>query len=222
MGIGRSPQLAGSGHLGTLLFLANVVIMSKRKLEIDSTTRDEWERRQRLDARDASAFYFERILPAVVRHHQQDAAPVPRIEFLVSLMGLSPETTAIATAFLKPTRLEIVASHHSLRYCDQCIEFLAANALIRPEMISVRRVDPTDHDELFKALCDALATTTESRLVDVTGGKKVMSAVAGYAAWINGVPICYLESGAYNEQMRRPEPGSETLVILEPPGQRDQ
>ena len=191
--------------------------MSKRKPEISSTTRDEWERRQRLDAHDASAFYFERILPAVVRHHQQDEVPRPRIELLVSLMGLSPETTAIATAFLKPTRLEIVASHHSLRYCDQCIEFLAANALIRPEMISVRRVDPTDHDELFKALCDALATTTESRLVDVTGGKKVMSAVAGYAAWINGVPICYLESGAYNEQMRRPEPGSETLVILDPP-----
>lgn len=191
--------------------------MSKRKLEIDSTTRDEWERRQCLDARDASAFYFERILPAVVRHHQQDAAPGPRIELLVSLMGLSPETTVISTAFLKPTRLEIVTSHHSPKYSDQCIEFLTANALMRREVISVRRVDPTDHNELFNALSDALATTTASRLVDVTGGKKVMSAVAGYAAWICGVPICYLESSAYNEQMRRPEPGSETLVILDRP-----
>lgn len=33
-----------------------------------------------------------------------------------------------------------------------------------------------------------------------------MSAVAGYAAWRLGVPVCYLESRAYNEQMRRPEP----------------
>ena len=44
-----------------------------------------------------------------------------------------------------------------------------------------------------------------------------MSAVAGYAAWRLGVPVCYLESRAYNEQMRRPEPGSEEIFVLEPP-----
>jgi hypothetical protein len=44
-----------------------------------------------------------------------------------------------------------------------------------------------------------------------------MSAVAGFAAWSLGLPVCYLESRAYNEQMRRPEPGTEELIILESP-----
>ncbi len=132
-------------------------------------------------------------------------------------MGFSPETTVLATALVRPQRLVIVASSNAERYCEQCIEFLVEHALVAREVISVRMVDPTDHDALFVTLCDALAGTSGRRLVDLTGGKKIMSAVAGYAAWSLGLPVCYLESRAYNEQMRRPEPGSEEIFILEPP-----
>ena len=184
---------------------------------IDATLRAAWVRLQSTDAGAASAFYFQHILPVVVKHHQQRVPTAASCELLVSLMGLSPETTVLATALVRPQQLVIVASKNAERYCEQCIAFLTEHTLIAREMISVRMVDPTNHDALFVTLCDALASTSGRRLVDLTGGKKIMSAVAGYAAWSLGLPVCYLESRAYNEQMRRPEPGSEEIFILEPP-----
>jgi hypothetical protein len=191
--------------------------MLKSSLKIDATLRAEWSRLQSTDAGAASAFYFQHILPAVVKHHRQRVSTVASCELLVSLMGFSPETTVLATAFLRPQQLVIVASKNAERYCEQCIAFLTEHTLSAREAISVRMVDPTDHDALFVTLCDALAGTSGHRLVDFTGGKKIMSAVAGYAAWSLGLPVCYLETRAYNEQMRRPEPGSEEIFILEPP-----
>lgn len=184
---------------------------------INITTRAEWVRLQSTDAGAASAFYFQHILPVVVRHHWQRVPAAASCELLVSLMGLSPETTVLATAFVRPKQLVIVASKNAERYCEQCVAFLTEHTLIARELINVRMVDPTDHDALFMTLSDALAGASGRRLVDLTGGKKIMSAVAGYAAWSLGLPVCYLESRAYNEQMRRPEPGSEELFIFEPP-----
>lgn len=192
-------------------------VMPAADFNLDSAVRLEWEKLQRTDARSASAFYFRSVLPSVVKHHQQQAAPLPPCELLVSLMGLSPETTVLATAFVRPQRLMIIASRKADHYCEQCTDFLTEHKLIEPEAISARFVEPTDHDALYGALCAALATASGRRLVDLTGGKKIMSAVAGYAAWTLGLPVCYLESSAYNEQMRRPEPGSEQIFILEPP-----
>ena len=185
--------------------------------EIEVATRIEWERLQRSDAGAASAFYFQHILPVVVMHHRQRVPTSASCELLVSLMGFSPETTVLTAVFVQPRQLVIVASKNAERYCEQCIAFLTEHALIAREMISVRMVDPTDHDALYATLCNALAGASGRRLVDLTGGKKIMSAVAGYAAWSLGLPVCYLESRAYNEQMRRPEPGSEEIFILEPP-----
>jgi hypothetical protein len=184
---------------------------------IDEAQRTEWERLQRKDARAASAFYFQKILPTVVMHHQQRVPPAALCELLVSLMGFSPETTVLATVFIRPQRLVIVASQNAEPYCEQCVDFLVEHRLLAREAVSVQFVDPTDHRVLYGTLCDELAATSGSRLVDLTGGKKIMSAVAGFAAWSLGLPVCYLESRAYNEQTRRPEPGSEELFILESP-----
>lgn len=191
--------------------------MLKPTLKVDATLRVEWARLQSTDAGAASAFYFQHILPVVVKHHRKRVPTAASCELLVSLMGLSPETTVLTTAFVRPQQLVIVASKNAERYCEQCIAFLTEHTLIAREMISVRMVDPTNHDALFVTLCDALSSTSGHRLVDLTGGKKIMSAVAGYAAWSLGLPVCYLESRAYNEQMRRPEPGSEEIFILERP-----
>jgi hypothetical protein len=185
--------------------------------EIATATRAEWERLQRADAAGASKFYFQHILPTVVMHHRQHSPrPIP-CDLLVSLLGFSPETTVLATTFMRPQQLVIVTSINTERYCRQCMDFLTEHALIGRERIGVRVIDATDHDALYMALCDALVGASGSCMVDLTGGKKIMSAVAGYAAWSLGLPICYVEGRAYNEQMRRPEPGSEEIVILNPP-----
>jgi hypothetical protein len=191
--------------------------MFKTGFNIDATERAEWERLQRIDARAASVYYFRNILPMVVAHHRQNMPAESRCELLVSLMGLSPETTVLVTAFLHPQRLVIIASRNADQYCEQCLHFLAEHGLLERGAIDFRMVEPTDHSALYALLGEVLASEDGRRMVDLTGGKKIMSAVAGYAAWTLGLPICYLESRAYNEQMRRPEPGTEVLTILESP-----
>ena len=52
--------------------------------------------------------------------------------------------------------------------------------------------------------------------VDITGGKKIMSASAAQAAWEIDAPLCYIE-GDYDPKMRRPTIGSERLEILKNP-----
>ncbi len=191
--------------------------MLNEQLEIDGNLLAEWEQKHRTDAFAAAEFYFRNILPAVVAHHQQNSGITLPCELLVSLMGLSPETTVLATTFVRPRRLQILASQNSSRYCTQCIDFLVQHELLTRESIGVCIIDPIDHQKLYAVLLDELGRTSGSRLVDLTGGKKIMSAVAGHAAWSLGLPVCYLESRAYNEQTRRPKPGSEELMILNPP-----
>ena len=191
--------------------------MQKNRFEIDGDNRVEWERLQRIDARAASGFYFQNILPQVVRHHREAAPTGSRYDLLISLMGLSPETTVLVTAFLRPQRLVIFSSRNTGQYCEQALAFLAEHELQPRSAVAVRLVDAANHNELCKVLRGELAAEKGRRIVDLTGGKKIMSAVAGYTAWGLGLPVCYLESRAYNEQMRRPEPGSEEIIIYKPP-----
>ena len=60
----------------------------------------------------------------------------------------------------------------------------------------------------------------ERALVDITGGKKIMSAIAGQVAWDLDLPLCYLESPAYNPALRRPDPGSEVLLVFPKPSEQ--
>ena len=86
----------------------------------------------------------------VVMRHRQNKPPAVPCELLVSLMGFSPETTVLATTLVQPRQLVVIASKSAGGYCDQCLEFLTEHSLMAREMISVRMVDPTDHDALLR------------------------------------------------------------------------
>lgn len=184
---------------------------------IDHSILTRWESIQRTSAREASIFYFCEILPQVVAHQQSKGKALANCDLLVSLMGFSPETTVITTALLRPRRLVVVASENAKWHLELCQSFLSNHKLLAVESMSSRMIDPLDHRGFFKILTDELSKENGRRVVDLTGGKKIMSAVAGYAAWSLGLPVCYLESRAYNEKTRRPEPGSEEILMLEPP-----
>jgi hypothetical protein len=185
--------------------------------KIPPKTLKEWEHALAQDAFQATEFYFENILPTVVAYHRQKPDLVPQYELLVSLMGLSPETTVLAVAMVRPQKLIILASENTSKHCDLCRNFLVQHSLLKKHSVQVRFIDPVDHQQLHDKLMVSLKSTKGSRIVDLTGGKKIMSAVAGYVAWSLGLPICYLDSQLYNQTLRRPEPGSETLRVMNPP-----
>jgi hypothetical protein len=186
-------------------------------LSIEPADLAEWKRLQQTDARAASVHYFRRILPKVVEYHQLRRTPVQGFDFLLSLMGMSPETTVLTVNFLRPRKLIVAVSRNAEDYFHQCAAFLAASGLLPHSAVRMIPVDSSDYLQMHALLVSEICAMSGKRIVDVTGGKKIMSAVAAAAAWALGLPICYLESQAYNEEMRRPAPGSEELIVLPPP-----
>lgn len=181
---------------------------------------------------EAGDYYFERILPVVIE--RLEANPVHQrlreeeYHTLVSLMGFSPETTVIATAILRPKRLLIILSGSDKvgKSYDRAVEYLARHKILKFAQIDKRLVDPTDPVCIYEDIRHAIfhgydSATSQHHIFDVTGGKKVMSATAGQVAWEQKLPLCYIE-GVYDEQKRRPVPGTELLIRLPNPSkQRD-
>ena len=80
--------------------------------------------------------------------------------------------------------------------------------LISPAEWRIEDVDPTDTSGIYEAIrrhADGHAGDDRLRVMDVTGGKKIMSATAAVAAWELRMPLCYVEGGV---RARAPPPAS--------------
>lgn len=173
----------------------------------------------------ALSFYFENILPLVVTNIQERAKhayagePPGQWDSLVSLMGYSPETTVIATAAVRPRkRLIMVTSDNTLPHYDLVLGTLTRMGILKPHQIQHEVITPDDPRQIYDAVTSSIQKTQGNTLVDVTGGKKIMSATAAQAAWELNARLCYID-GDYDPVLRRPTPGSERLIVLFDPSQ---
>ncbi len=174
------------------------------------------------DSDAALLFYFDNVLPMVVANLEKCPQQIELrklgCSILVSTMGFSPETTVLAASVLRPERLVIIVSQQSQSALDLAIAHLVKNEILPFSAIRVEDVDPTDTDGIYSAIRRHFVQTAHSGapIMDVTGGKKVMSATAAIAAWELKIPLCYVE-GVYDQALRRPQPGSEKIVLLRNP-----
>lgn len=172
----------------------------------------------------STRFQMEQLLPLTARrcHAKLDPLLQGQVDGLVSLVGMSPQTTIMVTEALRPMRLLLVSSSNSHAssqaieswLCDPKREWRAP----RPE---VRPIPPTDPDAIGAAVRDWVrairAQAPAARVVlDATGGKKSMSVVAGMLAVELGLEVVYLDS-AYDPSLRMPRPGSEVVVPIRVP-----
>lgn len=163
---------------------------------------------------EAQAFYFDEVLPKVI--DAQDVANLQneQCDVLISLMGFSPETTVISASLLKPKRLIVITGDNTEKNYDLAAEFLLDRKILRPSQMQVRSIDITNVSEIYKIIEERAGE--QNVFVDITGGKKIMSAAAAQAAWEINATLCYIE-GVYNPEIRRPEPGTEKLIFLDNP-----
>ncbi len=184
--------------------------------------------------RAAQRHYFAHVLPRVLEVLRQtpshEALRSARTHTLVSLMGFSPETTIIAAAIVQPKRLVVLlgqsdAGEASVESSyDDAVDYLKTHKILEPSSIELRRIDSLDPLQMYRVLSRVLrdapiVDNDRSAMVDVTGGKKVMSATAAQAAWELDIPLCYTE-GTYDATLRRPKPGSERVLRLPNPSQQ--
>jgi CRISPR-associated protein (TIGR02710 family) len=141
--------------------------------------------------------------------------PVPEVDTLVSLSGFSPETTLLAFELVRPRRLTIVSSENVSDKLDVIIEKL--HGRLKPSQIHHQFCDPADplgiYDIVKKAVRPPSGDGAVSAMIDITGGKKVMSASAALAASQLDLQMCYV-NGDFDAEMRVAVPGTERLKVL--------
>jgi CRISPR-associated protein (TIGR02710 family) len=169
-------------------------------------------------AEQARRFRLEQLLQPTVEQAQRNSADVPRepIDLLVSLSGFSPETTILAFELLRPQRLMIIASEEARASVD-----IIQQALNLPlSRLDVRYTDPIDPRGIYQFIKEAARPFPEAEevkaVIDITGGKKVMSASAALAAAQLDLALCYINS-TFDAEMRLSVPGTERLVIVPNP-----
>jgi CRISPR-associated protein (TIGR02710 family) len=167
----------------------------------------------------ATAFRRERLFPEVVRRARARFEGVPRCSLLVSLSGFSPETTILAWEILRPPAVLILSSEEAAASIDFIHDHLAA-AGMRPRQIRFEAVDPSDVRGIFDAIDKEKrrlsAELSAEVVLDITGGKKLMSAAGALAASQLQIPLAYVDS-AYDPELRAPRPGTERLLLLPSP-----
>ena len=171
----------------------------------------------------ATAYRFAEMLPQVILRAQRNssAGGRPRVDLLVSLSGFSPATTILAYELLRPKQLFVISSEGTDHSIDVIHDYV-----VRPDRLAARHFnhepcDGTDplsiYQEVKKRVApDRAAARPASAIIDITGGKKVMSAAAALVAWRLNLRLCYVDS-RYDPEMRQPFPGTERLLIVDNP-----
>lgn len=171
----------------------------------------------------ALRYYLAEMLDEVVRQaaarSELRAAPVP---LLISLVGFSPVTTILSYELLRPERLLVVTSAQAEESVDVIARYVVADGRLRHRDFMHRWCNPTDPHGIYRVVkeeLEGLQTSAGERgeaVIDITGGRKVMSAAAALAAWQLDLRLCYIET-EWDPALRQAIPGSDRLLLLDNP-----
>jgi hypothetical protein len=179
----------------------------------------------------AIRFWVENLAKPIIdqaRQRLQKTGRLPKVDLLVSVAGFSPETTIITAGVLRPEQILVISSEVAYGMIDIIGEFVMKQGL-RLSQFRHESCNPADLS-LFELICrrvkshrDAIASKGSKAekaetLIDITGGKKVMSAGAAMAAGELDLRICYVDN-QYDDSRRAAVPGTEEIVLLDSPYQ---
>lgn len=184
----------------------------------------------------ARRYYLDEMFTEVVQcacERSFRERPPPNVYLLISLLGYSPETTLLIFELLRPSRLLVITNRDAEEKLDCLYDRLILPGKLKFSQYERADCEASDYANIFRIIerrlqqedvrqeIEKARQETNEQLpripvmVDITGGKKVMGAVAALAAWeFNAVP-CYLDGDEYDQEMRRPVPGTERLLILD-------
>ncbi|KYF48531.1 hypothetical protein BE04_37725 [Sorangium cellulosum] len=167
---------------------------------------------------ELAEFLSERL-----RERLRAAGKLPEdVGLLVSNAGFTPETTILMARALRPRRVVVILSGEAYDSVDVIGDYLHQRGLRLRDFLH-ERCNPTDLS-LFEAVRRAVEGHRQDEkggevLIDVTGGKKIMSAAAAMAAWEMDLRIVYTDC-TFDPTRRIAIPGTEEVVLLDNPSLR--
>lgn len=172
-------------------------------------------------AAQATRYHLDHLLPDIIELAKQKSGRQGPADLLISLSGFSPATTILAYEILRPQKVLIIVSEGSEQSLNVIGEHLVKKGGLPHSKFAHRSCDPSNTLSIYDIVRDELnsglgAGAARKAVIDITGGKKVMSAAAALAAWQLKLPLCYVECN-YDPEMRQPVPGTEHLIWIENP-----
>lgn len=172
----------------------------------------------------ATTFYLEHLMrPAVEQARLVSDRPPAEVDLLVSLSGFTPAPAVLAYELLNPKRMVVIVSEAAQRSIDVIhYHVVHPGGRLMPSQFRAMDCDPTDPMSIYRIVkeeLDRLVKGSESKpyaIIDITGGRKVMSAAAALAAWQLKLDLAYME-GQFDQNTRHPVPGTDRMLILDDP-----
>lgn len=170
-------------------------------------------------AKEAKDFYYENLFETVIERFEKNNQHVisgSSVDVLISILGFSPEPIVLGAKLLKP-KTHIIIHDAGVSLNEE------NNRIVSKYLENYKFVEL--NDETFACLYDTLKeqlsiTPAQHCAINITGGKKSMSASAGIFARDFFCDLIYVDYNKYDPSTRRPEPGSEFLNLVYSP-QRD-
>ena len=168
-------------------------------------------------------YYLAEMLDDVVRlAAARSELPAASVPLLISLVGFSPVTTILSYELLRPDRLLAVTSAQAEESVDVIARHVVSDGRLRPRDFRHRSVNPTDPHGIYRVVKEELDGSRAPvgqrglAVIDITGGRKVMSAAAALAAWQLNLRLCYIETD-WDPPTRQAIPGTDRLLLLDNP-----
>lgn len=167
-------------------------------------------------------YLFEEIVERAVAR-TRELSDFGQADTLISLVGFSPETTIITTMTLRPRRLVLLYTKNSQRGVNAIADWLISREVMDHVQIAPVLCEAINPLSIYKLIHQQLEDSSKlldkeqpHNMIDITGGKKVMSAAAALVAWQLDMGLAYVEND-YDEVIRMPRPGSEYVLLLDNP-----
>ena len=167
-------------------------------------------------AKEAKDFYYENLFDTVIERFEKNNQHVisgSSVDVLISILGFSPEPIVLGAKLLKP-KIHIIIHDAGVSLNEE------NNRIVSKYLENYKFVEL--NDETFACLYDTLKeqlsiTPAQHCAINITGGKKSMSASAGIFARDFFCDLIYVDYNKYDPSTRRPEPGSEFLNLVYSP-----
>lgn len=181
---------------------------------------EEWKKMDRTTddkKKAASTFYDEKIFPLVKKVFLNKPENCLQREYdaLILTVGTSPEPLILSILAINPNKVGLLYTLETEEYLPRIQQETGLNL----NQLAQRQVDGSNTIEMYKTIMDIYADWDNpvNIAVDITGGKKSMVSSAAMAGAILGSDIYYVDNNDFINELRKPEPGSEYLRLLDNP-----
>lgn len=186
------------------------------------------EKWKQADRKDRDKVYAEVIFPLFKEEFAQKPlegwhySEKPQIEALISVLGFSWQPVALMAVWAKPQYILIIGTEDSVSRKvngKSVVDLISELAGVSRDRIEICR-SCEDELEIYRRVRNFVSSKgvdPHKIAIDLTGGKKYMSAVTALAGFLTGCLLMYVDYGEYDPSIRAPLPFSEYPKLIHNP-----